>query len=138
VIFLQFGSNTADFTLEEKRTINNADYVFVFVNDNTGKKVACTATNTSSYTDRYDRFTLTVASSNIPASGYINLDDYGFYHYFVYETADASTFDYNNIDTTDLSTLTGLVESGKMFYSTSSPTRNYYKENRTSVKTYGS
>lgn len=137
MIFLEFGSNTCDFTLEEKRTITNAEYVFVFVNDNTGKKVACTAANTSSYTDRYDRFVITVASSNIPASGYINLDDFGFYHYYVYETADASTFDYTNIDTTDLITLTGEVESGKMYYNTSSPTNTYYKDTRSSIKTYG-
>lgn len=136
MILLEFGANTCDFTLEEKRTINNAEYVFVFVNDNTGRKIACTSTNTSTDVNVYDRFTITVASSAIPASGYITLDDYGFYHYYAYEIADASTFDYANIDTTDLRTLTGLVEVGKMFYKTSDPSNTYYKDIRTSIKTY--
>jgi len=63
--------------------------------------------------------------------------DFGFYHYYVYETADASTFDYTNIDTTDLRTLTGEVETGKMYYNTASPTHTYYKDTRSSIKTYG-
>lgn len=137
MILLEFGSNTSFFTLEENRTINNAEYVFVFVNDNTGKKVACTSTNLSTDVTRYDKFTLTVASSAIPASGYITLDDYGFYHYYVYEIADASTFDYANIDTTDLRDLTGLVEKGKMKYKASDTSYTYYKDIRTSIKTYG-
>lgn len=137
MILLEFGANNSFFTLEEKRTINNAEYIFIFVNDNTGKKVACTATDISTDVNRYDKFVLTVASAAIPASGYITLDDYGFYHYYVYETVDASTFDYANVDTLDLRTMTGEVETGKMFYKTADPTHTYYKDIRTSIKTYG-
>lgn len=125
-------------TLEESRTINNAQYVFVFINDNTGKKVACTAVDIGTNLTVYDKFSITVASSNIPASGHILLDDYGYYHYYVYQTADASTFDYVNIDTTDIRTLTGLIEEGKMQYEFVDNTNTYYKDYRSSTKTYGS
>ena len=138
MILLQFGANTTYFTLTEKTTLANAKYVFVFVNDNTGRKVACTAPDLSTYTAHHNQFTLTVvASGAVAASGQIQLDDYGFYHYYVYETLDPSTFDYTNIDTTDLRTLTGEVEIGKMQYLPSAPTYKTYKDIRTSIKTYG-
>lgn len=136
MILLQFGSNDVYLTLEEARTITSAQYVFVFINDNTGKKVACTATDTYSDPTVYNKFTITVASSNIPASGHILLDDYGFYHYYVYQTADASTFDYTNINTTDIRTLTGLIEQGKMYYEPPATSYTYYKDTRSSIITY--
>ena len=136
MVLLEFGSNNCIFTLTEKTTITNPDYIFVFVDDHTGKKYACTATDISAYTSKYNKFNLIVGSSNIPLSGQIGLVNYGFYHYYVYQSSDASTFDYTNIDTTDLRTLTGLVETGKMFYKGIAVTNNYYKDTRSSIKTY--
>lgn len=136
MIYLVTGVNTVTVTLTEKVTITSPLFVFVFVNDNTGKKVACTATDTSANTTRYNRFSITVGVST-PLQGKVLLDDYGFYHYYVYQTADASTFDYTNIDATDLRTLTGLVEEGKMYWKAPATSYNSYKDVRTSAKSYG-
>jgi hypothetical protein len=136
MIYLETGANNVDVTVTEKVTISSPEFVFVFVNDNTGKKVACTQTNSSSNTNEYDRFVITVGV-NTPLLGKVLLDDFGFYHYYIYQTADASAFDYSNIDTTDLRTLTGLVEEGKAYWQGTSNTINSYKDIRTSVKTYG-
>ena len=35
------GANTIDISVTENSTIANPEFVFVFINDNTGKKVAC-------------------------------------------------------------------------------------------------
>lgn len=136
MIYLETGANTVVVTLNEKVTIADPEFVFVFVNDNTGKKVACTATDTSTNTTRYNRFSITVGVST-PLQGKVLLDDYGFYHYYVYQSADASTFDYTNIDTTDLRDLTGLVEEGKAYWKATAPSYNSYKDVRTSAKSYG-
>ena len=40
------GANTIDISVTENSTIGNPQFVFVFINDNTGRKVACTSTYT--------------------------------------------------------------------------------------------
>jgi len=65
------------------------------------------------------------------------LDDYGSYSYYVYQSANATLFDYTNINTTDLRTLTGEVENGKMTWAFVAPTNTYYKDIRTSIVTNG-
>ena len=60
-----------------------------------------------------------------------------FYHYYIYEIVDATTFDYANIDTTDIRNLTGLVETGKAYWSAPAIVNYYYKDIKTSIVTYG-
>lgn len=135
MIYFSTGTNTITLSLFEKATIANPQYVFVFVNDNTGKKVACTQTYTSLDGNR-QQFILTVGVST-PLLGKVLLDDYGSYSYYVYQSANASLFDYTNINTTDLRTLTGEVENGKMTWAFVPPTNIYYKDIRTSIVTNG-
>jgi hypothetical protein len=138
VIYLITGQNTVTVTLTEKVTIPNPKFVFVFVNDNTGRKVACTSTDLSINTVRYNQFKLDVVTTTPnPLINEVEFDDYGFYHYYIYEIDDATTFDYANINTTDLRTLTGLVETGKAYWSASVTVNYYYKDIRTSIVTYG-
>lgn len=135
MIQLITGSNTIDLSLFEKVTIANPQYVFVFVNDNTGKKVACTSTYTSLDGNR-QRFTI-VVGVNDNLNGKILLDDYGSYSYYAYQSSNAAAFDYTNINTTDLRTLTGLVENGKAYWTAPTVTNIYYKDVRTSIVTNG-
>lgn len=139
MILLNYGSNTVTVTVEENRTIAGAEYLFVFVNDNTYKKVACTASETL-IDDFKSQFTIIVQASGDGLNGAIALDDYGFYHYYIYEktAAQIAAFDYSGIDSVDIRNLTTLVESGKMKYEGTASSNTYYKDVRSSVKTYGS
>jgi hypothetical protein len=136
MIELVTGSNIVTVSVQEKVTIANPQFVFVFVNDVTGKKVACVGGTETNLSHGRSQFTITVGAA-LPLSGQVLLDDYRFYHYYVYQSANASLFDFTNIDTTDLRTLTGLCEQGKMYWTPPTVTNNYYKEIRTSIKTYG-
>lgn len=138
MIYLITGPNKITVTLIEKVTIANPQFVFVFVNDNTGKKFACTSTDTSTNPDRYNQFPIDVVTTTAnPLINEVEFDDYGFYHYYIYQIDDATTFDYANIDTTDLRNLTGLVETGKAYWSAPVTFNYYYKDIRTSIVTYG-
>lgn len=136
MVYLETGSNTITVTPQEKVTIANPEFVFVYVNDNTGKKVACNAGTETSLDHGRSQFT-TIIGVDDNVNGKILLDDYGFYHYYIYQTADATTFSYSTIDSTDLRTLTGLVETGKAYWQPPTVTNNYNKDIRTSIKTYG-
>jgi len=138
MLYLITGGNTITVTLTEKVTIANPQFVFVFVNDNTGKKFACTSSDLSTNTDRYNQFGINVVTTTAnPLLKEVEFDDYGFYHYYIYEMDDATAFNYAGINTTDLRTLTGLVETGKAYWSAPTIVNYYYKDIRTSIVTYG-
>lgn len=133
--YLATGSNTITTTVDPYTSIAKPDFIFVFVNDNTGKKVACTSTETQLDGNR-SSFPI-IVGVNDPLNNSVLFDDYGFYHYYIYEDADALTYDYANIDNVDLRTLTGLLDEGKAYWQPPTVTNNYYKDIRTSIKTYG-
>lgn len=139
-MLLQSGANSnVILTLNESKTLETPEYVIVFVCDHPNKKFACKlGTDNSDYPARANKFTITVTEPADPLAAEVSLTNYGFYKYFVYEMADASTFDFTSIDETDLSTIDGEVERGKMKYITTADARAYYANLRQSVKTYGS
>lgn len=129
------GANTIDISVTENSTIANPQFVFVFINDNTGRKVACTSTYTELDNNK-QRFIITVGAS-VPLTGSVLLDDYGSYSFYVYQSANAALFNYANINTTDIRTLTGEVGNGKAWWEAPSVTNIYYKDVRTSIVTNG-
>ena len=136
-MILTSGLNTVQVTLNELVTISSPEFICIFVNDSTSKKYACKlGTDLSSYPDRYNEFEITVSGNPNPLLSEVDLYNQKSYHYFIYETADASTFDYAGVDTLDLRTMTGLVEQGKMSYLINPSDLMFYKDLRTSIKTY--
>jgi DNA/RNA endonuclease YhcR with UshA esterase domain len=129
------GANTIDISVTENSTIGNPQFVFVFINDNTGRKVACTSTYTELDNNK-QRFIITVGAS-VPLTGSVLFDDYGSYSFYVYQSANAALFNYANINTTDIRTLTGEVGNGKAWWEAPSVTNIYYKDVRTSIVTNG-
>lgn len=116
-MIIRSGENTLTFTLTEKVSISNPEFILIIINDFTYKKTACKlGTDLSSYTSRYNQFTVTVNDDPTALNAEIGLHEYGFHKYYVYETADADTFDYANVDDLDIETMTGLIEQGKMNY----------------------
>jgi hypothetical protein len=99
-------ANEVVLTLNEKLTISNASFVFVFTNDITGASVTFTADDTSTAIERYNQFTITESSSQDVYNGTITLVNQGNWSYKVYETPTASPI--------DLSDLGAELESGKV------------------------
>jgi hypothetical protein len=138
MILLEYGANTRTLTVRDNVTISSPEYLFIFINDNTYKKVACTASETV-IDDFRSSFTITVQASGDGLNAGISLDDYGFYHYYIYEktSAQIAAFDYNGVDSIDIRTMTGLLTDGKMRYYPVDTENTYYKDVNSSVKTYG-
>lgn len=137
MILLSIGTNTVILTLNDSVTLSNPDFVLVFVEDQTNEVSACKlGTDLSTDQERYNQFTITVKSDPVALNAEVKLKDM-FYRYFVYEVADAGDFDFDNINATDLTTLSGLIEQGKMKYVTTPTAHKYYKNRREPVKSYG-
>lgn len=105
-------ANTVVLTLEEKRTITVGKYLFQFVHDQTGDISYCVATDTSTYAERYNKFTITETASPTPTSGQVELSA-GFGKYYIYEQASST-----NLNPSGLT----LVEQGKYLVTTTLPT----------------
>lgn len=75
---IQGQSNTVTLTLTENVTLTSPYYLFEFIKNSTGQKFYCIPTDTSSYTYRYNRFTITEGST-------VTLAETGEYTYNVYE-----------------------------------------------------
>lgn len=138
MILLQSGINSKiDLTLTEKSLLTDPEYVIVFVNDSNASKVACKISDISSFPSRYNRFVIDVkASGAVAMSGEVNLTLEGFYHYYCYEIADASTFNYATINTTTIESLGDTVEVGKMLYAFDYQSYTNYINNKPSIAVY--
>lgn len=134
---IQDGFNYLVFTLNEKVTLTNPGFVLVIKNDSTAKQVACKlGTDLSSYPTRFNRFVVNMVASPTPLNAEIYLSEHGWHTYFIYETLTPNAFDYAGVDNTDLSTLTGLVETGKIKHQKPETVITSYNTRRTSIKAY--
>ena len=136
---LSLGSNQIIVTLTELVTLENPEFVLIIVNDSSNKKVACKlGTELSQFTGRYNKFNLTVKTDPNPLSAEISLVNPGDHKYYIYEIEDADSFDFENVNSLDLDTMDGQVERGICKFTQTPPVVKYYKNNKESVKTYGS
>lgn len=95
-------TETVIFTLKEKQTLTTPNYLFVFENRSTKnviKFVKLASDNTSTYKDRFDKFSIKV-------NNYFSREDSGEWLYYIYEQASAT-----NINS---ESATGLLEEGIM------------------------
>lgn len=102
-------NNTLIMTLTEKSTLTNPYYLMKMVNDLTYEvKRFVLAADLSSYTYRYNKFTLTevnIAGAELLTSGTVMLKPAGFWTYTVYEQTSSTSLVVENATT--------LVETGK-------------------------
>lgn len=136
---IRLGANHLVFTLNEKVTITSPEFVLILSNDMTNQQVGCKlGTDLSGFPTRFNQFNVFVNDNPVALNSEIELADYGFHKYFVYEMADADTFDFAGVNSLDLETMEGLVEQGKIQYLTPEETIKYYANRRASIKSYGS
>jgi hypothetical protein len=95
-------------TLSEKSTLTSPYYLMRLTNDTTRQeKVFLLAADQSSYTYRYNQFTLTETSgTEILTSGTVNLLPTGFWTYEVWEQSSSTSL--------SVESATTLVETGKV------------------------
>ena len=95
---LRLGINYPVFTLTEKTTIDDPNYVLVCRNYFTKKQTACKlGLDLSGYVGRFNQFELSVINDPNPLNSEILLPEFGTYKYFVYEIADIDNFDFDNV-----------------------------------------
>lgn len=137
VLLLDGTNSDVVLTLTEKVALTNPDFILILVNDNTGKKVGCKIVDVSAYPERFNQFVVKVQANPVALSGQVLLDDYGFYHYYTYEIANAATFNFATVDSLDLETMSGLLETGKVNYYVAPTSPDNYANTRSSIKSYG-
>lgn len=106
-------------TLTEKVTLSNPYYLFIFTHilqKTTVSKIFSSASDTSGYTDRYNKFALATVTV-------FNNQPVGQYNYRVYEQASSTNTDPDNAT---------LIESGKMIlYPATAFSEDEYNESQT-------
>ena len=97
-------ANEIALTLTEKGTA--AYYLFKFQSDNTEAVEYCIATDSSSYPERFNKFTITEQASPDNLNAEVELPTEGQWRYFVYANSSAT-----NLDPTGLTELeSGIVK----------------------------
>src|SRR3990167_1821970 len=98
-------ANTVVLTLKEKQTLTNPYWIFRIWNDLEHGYKIFRAADTSDYTDRYNKFTITDSTTEDLANGTVDFDAAGFWHYEVWES---------QVTTLSVTTAATMVESGKI------------------------
>ena len=120
-------ANEIALTLTENGTA--AYYLFKFQSDNTEAVEYCVATDSSSYPERFNKFTITETSTPNNLNAEVELPTEGQWRYFVYANSSSS-----NLDPTGLTELeSGIVK----VTGTSTPVTTYSGGNSNYV-VYGS
>lgn len=120
MINLNTGINQVYLTLTENLT---SGYTPIFYIDGGEDQIYFTATNTSNYTERYDRYTWIINSGDTNLTGgTIDLDN-GFFDYVVYEKSEVTIDDLNKDAVESLT----IIERGKVKKAGSNITEKYYK-----------
>jgi len=85
-------NNTVVFTLQEKTTLPNANYLFEFISTQTNVSKTCVAADTSEYKDRFNSFEIIERTSANGLLAEVELDA-GFWRYKVYSQSSAANLD---------------------------------------------
>jgi len=138
VLQLLDGINTLYVNHRDSITITGAEFLWVFINDHTYKKYACSPTETI-VDDYRSSFEVTLTTNPIPLNGEVDMTLLGFYSVYIYEktASEIATFDYSNIDTADIRNIDGIVWQGKAQLTESATTEDVYKDLRSSEDVYG-
>ena len=101
-------ANTVVLTLTERATLDTPTFLFHFKSLNTHKNKYFLAADTSSYTYRYNEFSITESSSEDVLNGTVELDTPGEWLYWVYEQSSTTNLDPTQADNAE-ALETGLV-----------------------------
>lgn len=100
--------NLVALTLNEKQTLAQADWLFVFTNDMTGQQKIFTSSDISPATSRYNLFTITDSTIENPYAGTMYFTPVGYWSYTIYEMNISSPVDLDPLNAVS------IVETGKV------------------------
>lgn len=127
IVINQNQANTIAVTLNEKTSLSSPEFLFCFTNDATQVQTCFIASDTSSYTDRYNLFTITENTVEDLPNGTVNLKD-GFYTYQIYEQPVSGNLDPDNA--------TAIVETGRVKVIGEATTFTTYNSQTTTYTVY--
>ena len=123
-------------TTKEKELLTSPSYVLKFVSDDGKNKRYCLCTDSSSYPDREQKFTVVETTTPTAVSNQIKLDMSKSWRYYVYEiSASAAAALTTLVDADTILSLT-LVEQGKARVRGTSTARKEYTGYQTTYKIY--
>jgi len=122
-------TNEVFLTLTEKTTITSPTYLFEFVNDVTRESIIFIAQDTSSYTDRYNKFIITETATENLLIGNISLTETGFYSYRIFQQSSTTNLLIANTG--------AMVESGKLKVNGTTTPHSTYDNQPKQYVTYG-
>lgn len=95
-VLTQGTANTVVVTATEEKTLSSPYWLLVFTSEVTNEYNSCICSNTSSYTDRYDKFTVTESGTQDRTNGTLTLQPEGLWTLEVYEQSSSSNLDPDN------------------------------------------
>jgi hypothetical protein len=98
MVVIKGQANNLVFTLSEKQTIENANFLFEFKNEMELRTKTCIMQDISVAKERYNEFILTETTTEILTSGHIELSPQGMWTYKVFEQVSDSNLDVNLLD----------------------------------------
>ena len=123
-------NNTVIFTLTERVTISSPYFLMKCTSRSSRTtKIFILASNQSSYTERYDKFTITESANEILTSGTVELKPTGDWDYEIYQQASASNLNVVNSGI--------LLEQGIIRVIGTGDTTTYYNGQTTGYTYYG-
>lgn len=123
-------ANTVVLSLKEKQTLSSPVFLFVFKNDLTRQTKKFIAADISSYTDRYNQFTITESDSESVLTGTVQLKPTGFWSYWVYEQTSTTNL--------EPSQATTELETGKVNVKGTAQAYTSYDQQQKTYTAYGS
>lgn len=121
-------TNTLYFTLTEKVTLSSPYFLFEITNQVDNTPIYFIATDTSSYTARYNKFSV-IEGTNSPTTGRIICTNVGQYNYRIWEQSSSTNLDPANAST--------LLETGIIKVQGTSATTTVYQPTRPTAVIYG-
>ena len=123
-------NNYLIFTLSEKVTLTNPNYLFSFKHQVEMNPINFITFDVSLYKDRYNKFLITETTGTTTlTSGIVSLAETGFYEYAIYEQVSSTNL--------DLTQTGNLLEIGMVKVNSNKPIYIEYDNEPKTIKTYG-
>lgn len=91
-------ANTITVTVTEKQTLSSPYYLIRFISEGQNVENSCIVTDSSSYPQRFNQFTVTESTTENRTAGTLTLVE-GIHEYRIYEQSSPTNLDWNNSTT---------------------------------------
>lgn len=129
-------TNTVYATCKEKSLLDNPSYIFKFTEDGGGNERYCVCTDSSSYPDRHQTFSIIETTTPTDVTNEVNLKTSKSWKYIIYEITPRDLTGVTDLSTIDYSILTEVEKGRVKVLDSSFTTPQVYTGYSTTKKTY--